>query len=519
MQKKLWKTVAGAAILLALAFGGCGFDLPQDTGEVDDPTLSPPPKGMVWAAIAAPGLAKSAAARTLTGTTGTGATKYHNNYAFIDYYEVYFLSRDGAEGGERFYSASAAKNNVLAVAVEPNRTYEVLLLAGDSERTLLASAYNSGSRIEEGKTSAISLRLDYVLSDPGDQISIPSDTATSGPYPWVVFKYTDAVLATTDATTYYDGVVGKDGYEVDKVTLHSDGGASRKVGDILTAKLGSTHGNLDTIIAKVTEIDALGKITNVSLVQGGYWLFGSDPSTASGIGVSCLLNGATSNVILDVVCKKRVDISEPTIPWLTYLPGIETAPTTDNPAGIKKRTNALKLKIKTGGLGNLIKAGDDTGSKGSLVLKKATLELSPVTTGERAYPKFVPVTVDADGYDSDAKKVAPTKWGESSVLDPTGTDDEIFLRYTIPAENLPENQKVFDTYGKLYYDLTYKAFTREEKVSEWHIRNGVEPNDIDVGKPVTDPGAGILVKIGNPGKFGKLTTVTANPNPKPAPYN
>ncbi|MDR1788557.1 MAG: hypothetical protein LBR16_08950 [Treponema sp.] len=101
----------------------------------------------------------------------------------IDYYEVIFRTH----GSMDYYSGSANEGEYLSVAVPPDQSYDVLLLAGiKKNRVLLASAYinqvagsvgsysigGPGWKIEKGKVNSCRLTLEWVVIDPAADITL-----------------------------------------------------------------------------------------------------------------------------------------------------------------------------------------------------------------------------------------------------------------------------------------------------------------------------------------------------------
>ncbi|MDR2785708.1 MAG: hypothetical protein LBB83_07320, partial [Treponema sp.] len=151
-MKKFGKFFVYAAILLVLVIGGCEFGLPPDEEAAADPTASPPPAGKVWVKIPLPDDSE----RTLTGT---------NNLTFIDYYEVFFVTREESSPFKPTFEAmgTAKPGEVLAVSVYPDETYSVLLLAGHYKtRALMASAYSGAFTVKANEVNTLDLTLLYI---------------------------------------------------------------------------------------------------------------------------------------------------------------------------------------------------------------------------------------------------------------------------------------------------------------------------------------------------------------------
>jgi hypothetical protein len=437
-MRKFGQFFVYAAVLLVLVIGGCNIpvDLPVEEAAVDQ-TSSPPPEGRVWVKIPLP----DDGARTLTAA---------DNPIFMNYYEVYFLRRADGSDKEYLFSGSARKGEQLVVSVVPDITYDVLLLAGDSTTmTLLASAYKTFS-IVSGQINQVDLTLGYILSDPGTPATFNFK-----------FTYTD--------NTNFDGVSSADPYyEVPTAAVNS-GGSGYAIGDQLLVGSASPY-----IIVRVTGVDTgnSNAVTAVAVEYRGRF----DTSTGVIGASSDIITGSGSGATFDFTPVLGTDIPEDG-PWLTY---------------IGNRTNALKFQIKTGGLGYLIAAGDTTAAGyANFKLAKAKLVLDPLD--QSVYKEFAPFTPVIDNT-TNASSFAPTKDG-SAALDAVSTD--IVVTYTLPAADLPEKKGVTDTYGMLYYELEYYAFTNRGR--KWTIRNGIDINTVDKG--VRTRGSGVLVKIGNPGEF------------------
>jgi hypothetical protein len=217
-------------------------------------------------------------------------------------------------------------------------------------------------------------------------------------------------------------------------------------------------------------------------VRGGPWT--AVPTTISNLTAENVVSSnGTGSLAFDLTFEKGVTVPA-NIPWLTYLGN--------------RTTNDLKFQIKTGGLGNLIKAGSTTASGSSnFALQRAELVLESVDTNVyKTYTSFTPVK-------SDVTTSIPIAGAAPSLTD---TDTFIIVTHTLDRTKLPEAQSVTNTYGMLYYELTYQAFT--SKGGKWFIRNGLDIIGIDKG--VRTRGAGILVKIGNPGPFVSMVDVNVN---------
>jgi hypothetical protein len=454
-MKKFGKFFVYAAILLVLVMGGCNIpvDVPVEDAAVD-PTSAPPPAGKVWVKIPLP----DDSARTLGGTA---------NSIFINYYEVYFLRRavvaDGVQ--EYLFSGTAKKGEQLVVSVVPDITYDVLLLAGDrTTMTLLASAYDTFS-IVSGQINQVDLALDYIESDPNTSASSH-----------VKFTYTDKDVFE------YDGVsaAGKY-YEATTVAVNSGTeNINYAVGDQLLVGASS-----NCIIVRVTKVDSNNSnaVETVAVEHKGR--FASEDSVTAP--VLKRITGTGTGATFTFVPTRGTDIPE-NVPWLTYL---------------GNRTNDLKFQIKTGNLGNLIAAGDtDAAGFGNFKLAKAKLVLDPLD--QSVYKNFDPFTavIDATTYND----LFTPDDDDGTDLDANSTG--IAVTYTLDRTVLPEKQNTPDTYGMLYYELNYYAFTT--KGSRWIIRNGIDINAVDKGARTR--GAGVLVKIGNPGPFVSTVPVQIGTN-------
>jgi hypothetical protein len=159
------------------------------------------------------------------------------------------------------------------------------------------------------------------------------------------------------------------------------------------------------------------------------------------------------------------------------------------------RTNPLGFKITTDGLKPLIDAGG-TGGTGTanFSLKKAEFQLDPISNPGYGYPLFAPVRDTTAAYNG----TTPITLGTTGV---TWTGDSITLEYSLGENELPKES----TYGRVYYRLIYVPFGDENKGSSWFIGNGLDITDLDKG--VRTRGAGVLVKIGTPGKFVSTVNV------------
>jgi hypothetical protein len=452
-MKRFGKFFVYAAILLSLAIGGCGFDLPLDAdgGAAVDPTLSPPPAGRVWVKIPVP----DDTARTLTGT---------DNPIFINYYEVYFYERTK----DYLFTGTAKKGEQLVVSVIPGVTYEVLLVAGDSvTKTLLASSYNGSASIESGKINQVDLVLDYVKSDPAK--GAPSD---------FTFTHTDV------DPPIYDGFPSVSlYYVVDAVTVDgTNSGSNYAIDD--TVKVLPTgipiNGSTGEVVLKITAVTG-GSVTAAEVVQNGFW--GVEP-TGSDLSATNVSASGTDTLKFDLTFKQEGDATIPeNIPWLTY----EGAGAT--------RTNDLKFKITTRGLEPIISAGGSGGSgEAHFSLEKAEFQLDPLINPSYKYEPIGSV------------KDETTAFASPFVLDTTPeaatASDSITLEYTLNKGALP----TVNTYGMVYYRLSYKPFGG--KGNAWSIRNGLDLIELDEG-PRTR-GSGVLVKIGDPGLFTSWVTVQVN---------
>jgi hypothetical protein len=445
-MKKFGKFFIYAAILLILAIGGCGFDLPLDAdgNAAVDPTLSPPPAGKVWVKIPLP----ADSARTLNGA---------NNLAYIDYYEVVFLKRNKTNGKiENDYSAtgSAKLGETLAVSVYPDVTYEVLLLAGHYKtRTLMASSYGE-TAIVSGKVNRVDLALTYIKSNPLDDFE---------------FNYSGGMADTKPkVTSAYFELPAKE-----NITITA-GSSDHVVGNRF---IGTGAGGDLAAVIRVTGIGAGGVITEITVENKGR--FASETQTvtwASLTVVSGTPNGGAFTFPSGKLVAQTDNIPD-TIPWLSY---------------IKDGTNDLKFNIKTDGLTPLIAAGGPTGDGNTkFALVKADLKLIPFTG------TFVTVSDKTADY---TPPTPDTTFVVGSVTGVTVTADDITLPYVFANADLPSvgiNDSV-NAYGLLYYELQYTAFGGNLG-STWKIRNGVTLNELDRG--ILSSGAGVLVKIGNPGKF------------------
>jgi hypothetical protein len=443
-MRKFGKFFVFAAVLLVLAIGGCEFDIPTDAGTeaAVDPTASPPPEGKVWVKI--PLSADSA--RTLTGT---------NNSAYIDYYEVFFLKRNKGNGTvESDYSASgsAKLGETLAVSVYPDVTYEVLLLAGHYKTTtLMASSYNGAVPIVSGQVNRVDLTLTYITSNPTADYK---------------FNYNGTYATGTAFSPKVTPAAGY--YELppqEQITTAS--GTDYAIGDrlVLSDPKDGSSGSLTLIwapVITVTGIGTGGAITNISVENKGWF----DASTAVATGTWTRITGTGTGVNANFTFTpvKATDDIPVTIPWLSY---------------INDGTNGLTFEIKTGGLTPLLSAGGPTGEGyAKFKLTQADLRLIPLTdTGG----SFIPV---------------PNKVDTGVTPMVTSSTSDITVEYIFENGNLPLPST--NAYGLLYYKLQYRAFGGNMG-SGWTIRNGITLNELDKGE--LSSGAGVLVKIGNPGKY------------------
>jgi hypothetical protein len=377
-----------------------------------------------------------------------------NNLAYIDYYEVFFLKRNKTNGNiDEDYSAtgSAGLGETLAVSVYPDVNYEVLLLAGQYKtRTLMASSYNKAVPIVSGKINRVDLTLEYVKSNPLADFE---------------FNYYGGTVDTKPVTTpatYYELP------PVKNITI-STAGAGYAVGARL---IGTGAGGDLAAVLRVTGVDGSGGITDIAVENKGRFA-----SATQSISWAVIGSGSNADFTLGLVA--QTDNIPDTIPWLSY---------------INDGTNNLKFKIKTDGLTPLIDAGGTAGSGSTnFELAKAELKLVPYS-GDT----FVPVSDETTAY------------GASFILDAT-TGATVYtayisLEYAFPNANLPSPDT--NAYGLLYYQLQYRAFGGDSG-STWTIRNGVGLAELDKG--VLSSGGGLLVKIGNPGKFTPKVNVQVIP--------
>jgi hypothetical protein len=449
-MKKFEKLFVYAALLLVLGIAGCTFDIPVnaekpvDTETADDPTTAPPPEGQVWVKISLP----QDGDRALAGDS--------KNSLFIDSYEVYFHQKSP----QYLFFGSAKRGEVLAAAVVPNVTYEVLLLAGDSAtRTLIASAYTE-AKIVSGQVNQVNLSLVYVESDVFD--------STNKDFKVI---YTDAAWA--DASSF-DAIAAADGYEVDTVTIVT-GGEGYTKGDVVsissTTNVTSDQ-DINIVYIEVTEAgETDGDITAIKVLQGGRWAANVSASSLEAVSVK---SNATEEATFTLSVKKAVDIPGD-IPWITYVP--YKASTSNGTT----RENPLVFDITTRGLGPLIKT--EGASATTLPLANATIKLSPLY--KNGYAKFIEATGTG---------------GLSPALVTVSSENVgITVRYSILAADLPLFS-VSDSYGILYYTADYSPFG---KGKTWSIRNGIDINRLDNSGQAAGfaGGTGILVKIGNPGVF------------------
>jgi hypothetical protein len=148
------------------------------------------------------------------------------------------------------------------------------------------------------------------------------------------------------------------------------------------------------------------------------------------------------------------------------------------------RTKDLAFQIKTSGLKHLLAAGDSNAAgSANFGVAAAELWLYPVDYKKYGFPPFTPV--------------GDTSFSGTTDLTAVDVDGSIQVKYSLDKAALPEKQGVTDTYGMLYYRITYRAFG--DKGSPWIIGNGIDINEVDNGP--RSLGAGVLVKIGNPGPF------------------
>jgi hypothetical protein len=341
-MQRFGKFFVYAAILLVLAVGGCGVDVPLDTGGNDavDPTTSPPPAGKVWVKIPLP----ANSARTLTGT---------NNSTWIDYYEVFFVTRESTSPFKPTFETmgTARPGEILAVSLYPSKTYSALLLAGHYRtRTLLASAYEGSITITPNTVNTIDLTLKYVESDP------TTDFEFTGYYAGNTTSYTPA------GGTLYQLPAAEE------ITISGGSGVYAQ-GDRLVISTGSTTTDLPGVV-RVEEVSG-STITKVSIENPGRFAYGAVVTSAA----SSYVTGSGGTGAAFTFTPVAVKFFDSTIPsaevrWMSFL---------------TRTAGNLTVKLSTNNIMPLISAGNSTGTdKFSLV--KAELWLKPLTDG------FDPIT-------------------------------------------------------------------------------------------------------------------------------
>jgi hypothetical protein len=471
MQKKLWKTVAGAAILLALAFGGCGFDLPQDTGPEGavDPTLSPPPAGKAWVKIPAPGLANSAA-RTLDGA---------NSSRYVDYYEVFFVTRastgNNAPDAGSIVMGKAGLGETLAVAVYPDEAYSVLLLAGQKQtKMLLASSYKDSFTIVPGQINTLDLPLQYVTSNPVD-----NDFTYNGYLP---------LPQTGDPSdsTAYKPVTGTAFTQLKSIAI-DNGGTGFQPGNLIAIEFDDTSTEDLKPVVRVTEVE--GNVIKAVVIENPGRLAGADAPedvaalTLLPVGANGDLDDVTfKDIVFEPIAVNHIPAG---VPWLAYVGGRSAT-------GVQQ---PLIFNVTTKGLDPLLDAGGSTGKGATNVqLYRTELWIQPVGENTKFQPlhklKLKNLPLDA----------GPVEGTDYTVTAPSGTagTGAITAKYKLvaPANFPPADQP---GWGALFSRIDYRAFGLD-KGSIWTIRSGFNLTEVDKG--TANKGAAILVRIGNPSKYG-----------------
>jgi hypothetical protein len=453
-MKKFGKFFSYAAILLILGIGGCGFDPPLDTGDAAaDPTLSPPPAGKVWVKIPLPG----DSARTLTGT---------NNLTFVDYYEVFFVTRDTSDIPTFEDMGKAVPGEVLAVSVYPDETYSVLLLAGHYKtRALMASAYADAFKVEAGKVNTLNLELKYIKSDPTEHLSFTGYTPATGE---------------TSPVGGYKPINGNDTYYQFKTVTVSSGGTGYSKGDrlLLTPSTGFSATDLKPVVV-VTEVINIDEIKKVSIENPGCFA-----GVVSGTASSAIIGPTPNTTALFSFETETGDTNRipDNVLWLSYIGGRGVA---GNIA-----SNPLVFTVKTDNIKPLLEAGGIAGKgSGHFAPQKVELRITDIQSG---------------GFSPVQKVVTPPAQPTNFTVDADTDGGTITAKYTLDqAADFPGAGQ--SGYGAMFYRLEYKAFGLDAG-SPWSIRSGRDLLELDGGELST--GAAILVRIGNPGKYTDKVDVT-----------
>jgi hypothetical protein len=402
-------------------------DVPVEEAAAD-PTTSAPPAGKVWVKIPLP----DDSARTFSGT---------NNSTWIDYYEVFFVTRDGAKPVFETMG-TATPGNILAVLLYPSKVYDALLLAGNyNTRTLLASAYKANVAIVPNTVNNVNFTLAYVESDP------TSDFEFTGYYEGDTTSYK---LATG---SLYQFPPVKD------ITI-SNGGNGYTKGDRLVV----SHGSLGDLpgVVKVEEAPA-GAITKISIENPGRFAAGTAVTNVTSVTITGSNSSATFSFTPVSGSLWNASIPDGTR-WMSFITRSSSS-------------DLLTVQLSTKKIKALIDAGDDTG-KSNFSLVKAELWLKPLVEGFDPVYKLFPAT----GPDYDVT-------GDSNQ---SASGDTLTLKYGLDVSNIPSGT---DAYGFLYNLIQYRAFNLD-KGSTWSIRSGLNVNAFDTG--ATSSGARVLAKIGNP---------------------